>query len=124
MNNFNGIGRLVVDPEYSVHGGVEICRLRIAISRKHKDKTTGKYESDFFNCVAFGKLANLIKQHFSKGDRIGIVGRLQSGSYEKNGEKRYTVDIVIDTIDFIEKKAAKADDPFSGFERVDEDIPF
>lgn len=99
MNNVNLLGRLVVDPElnFLAGSGTAICRFRLAVARAYK-----KDETDFFNCVVFGKKAETIAQYLTKGKQIAIQGHLQSNSYEaKDGTKRYTVDVLVDSFDFI-----------------------
>jgi single-strand DNA-binding protein len=99
MNNFSGVGRLTADPDlkYS-QGGKTIVKFTLAINR---DRET----ADFLRCVAFGKTGELIAEHFSKGDQIGIIGSVWTGSFDKeDGTKVYTTDIAINKITFIGSK--------------------
>ena len=83
---------------------------------------------NFFRCICFGKRGEAINKYFSKGHKIGIVGRLQSGSYtDKDGVKRYTTDIIVEDFDFCESKGNLEDTPSEGFlanNNVDDDLPF
>lgn len=72
----------------------------MAVNRQFKRE--GQPEADFLNCIAFGKTGETIAQHFIKGKQIAIIGSIQTGSYDaKDGTKRYTTDIVVDSFDFI-----------------------
>lgn len=128
MNSVALIGRLTRDPDVRFKEDLAIARFTVAVTRppmKGKEAT-----SDFPSCVAFGKTAETIEKYFSKGSRIGIIGRIQTGSYtDKDGKKVYTTDVVVDHIDFLEKKAEEVTEdvtaPLPGFEKLGaDDIPF
>lgn len=104
MNKVCISGRLTRDSElrFAAGSGNAVTRLNIAVRRNIKDKNTGKYESDFINCVAFGKQAETIAQYFQKGSQIAITGHIQTGSYNaQDGSKRYTTNIYIETFEFV-----------------------
>ena len=93
------LGRLTKDPElrYAAGSGTAVCRFTVAINRQLK-----KDETDFINCVAFGKTGETIAQYITKGKQIAVTGSIRTGSYESNsGEKRYTTDVVLDGFEFI-----------------------
>ena len=93
------LGRLTKDPElrYAAGSGTAVCRFTVAINRQLK-----KDETDFINCVAFGKTGETIAQYITKGRQIAVTGSIRTGSYESNsGEKRYTTDVVLDGFEFI-----------------------
>lgn len=99
INKFIGIGRLTKDPEirFTPGSGTAVLRFSLAITRPFK-----KEETDFINCVAFGKTAETITQYFTKGSPIAITGRIQTGSYEaQDGTKRYTTDVIVENFEFI-----------------------
>ena len=108
MNSVNLIGRLVRDPElkYS-QSGMAILRFTVAVDRKlSKDKkeeaqANNQPTADFISCTAFGKTAEVIANYHSKGSQIAVEGRIQTGSYEKDGQRIYTTDVVVDNITFI-----------------------
>lgn len=105
MNKVILIGRLVADPEtrQTQAGGI-VSRYRLAVDRQRgKD---GQREADFINCVAFGKSAEFASKYLSKGTKIAIEGRILTGSYEKDGVKHYTTDIVAERHEFCESRAA------------------
>lgn len=121
MNSVNIIGNLVKDIELKGQEG-NVASFMVAVQRPFKDKQTGEYESDFIPCIAFGNTATILSKHFSKGNKIGISGRWQSGSYDnKQGQRVYTNDLVVRDITFVEKKGQsnapapkqQANDPFA-----------
>ena len=128
MNKFIGIGRLTKDAEVRRNGNSVVARFNLAVGRKYKKD--GDQGTDFIPCVAFGKTAEFIEKYFSKGSKIVIEGRVQTGSYTKqDGTKAYTTDIVVEAVEFGEAKrenAPKTD--ADGFieipDDVDEIIPF
>ena len=99
MNKVILIGRTVADPElrYAAGSGTAVCKFTLAITRQFK-----KDETDFINCVAFGKIAETIAQYVLKGRQVAISGSIRTGSYENNaGNKIYTTDVVLDGFEFI-----------------------
>ena len=104
MNKWFGIGRLTYDPDirYSNNNGDQLCiaRFTLAVDRRMK-----KGETDFISCVAFGKLGEFFEQYVKKGTKLAVTGRIQTGSYtNKDGQKIYTTDIVIEEAEFAESK--------------------
>lgn len=105
MNKIILAGRLTRDAEIRYTSGAEqtaIARMSIAVDRRYKKN--GAPSADFFNLVAFGKLADFFGQYGWKGTKFIIEGRLQSGSYEKDGKRVYTVDVVVESAEFAESK--------------------
>ena len=134
MNKVILIGKLTKDPElrYAAGNGTAVCRFTVAITRQFK-----KDETDFINCVAFGKTGETITQYFTKGSKIAITGNIRTGSYDaKDGTKRYTTDVIVETFEFVEskkketnefdKQASNFPDPFTKEheEPVFDDMPF
>lgn len=105
MNNVSLVGRLTRDPEIkTTNSGSSYARFSIAVDRRGKDAGT-----DFITIVAFGKTSEFIERYFRKGQRIGINGRIQTGSYEgKDGKKVYTFDVIAENVEFVESKSASA----------------
>ena len=104
MNNFTGLGRLVKDIELAyTPTGTAVGKSSIAINRPFKNKETGEYDADFINIVAFGKTAEIMANHLTKGNRVGVEGRIQSGSYtNKDGVKVYTTDLIVESFHFVD----------------------
>ena len=122
MNYVSLLGRLTRDPEVTyTQSGKAFTRFSIAVSRG----TSNRDEVDFINCVAWEKRAETISQYFKKGSRILVQGRISTGSYEKNGETRYTTDVVVNNFDFIETRAneGSSESNFSRTETVVVDEP-
>ncbi|MDU5108874.1 MAG: single-stranded DNA-binding protein [Clostridium sp.] len=113
MNKVILIGRLTKDSElnFTAGSGAAVCRFSMAVARPFK-----KGETDFINCVAFGKTGETIAQYFTKGKPIAITGSIRTGSYDaKDGTKRYTTDVVVESFEFIGqgKQEQKEDNPFN-----------
>ena len=108
MNKVILMGRLTADPEIKYLQGdepVAVVRFSIAVNKKYKRE--GEPDADFINCVAFGKTAEFTSKYFKKGMMISVVGRLQVRNWEdKNGQKRFTTEVVIEEQYFAESKAA------------------
>lgn len=106
MNNLSMIGNLGKDPElrYS-NEGTAIVNFSVAVKRQFKNKSTGEYESDWFNCTAFRNTAEMIANNFRKGSKIAFTGNLQNNNYTNNeGVKVYRDVIIIQNVTFIESK--------------------
>lgn len=99
MNKCVLIGRLTKDPElkFLAGSGKANCRFTIAVNREYK-----KDETDFINCVAWGKTAETISQYMTKGRQIAVSGSIRTGSFDKqDGTKVYTTDINVDHFEFV-----------------------
>lgn len=131
MNNITIHGRLTRDPElreFKNKKGEEWlkCTFTVAVDRKFGEET------DFFNCIAFGRLSEVINKFLLKGSEIVVSGEMQCNPYEgKDGTKRYPWNLVVQNCDFCGSKkdksgtATSTDDVPEGFEAVDdENIPF
>lgn len=105
MNKCSLIGRLTKDPEVKqTAGGNSVCSFTIAVDRKYK-KADGTREADFIPCVGWRQVADIIGQHFHKGSRIGITGSIQSRSYDGQNGKVYVTEVVVEDIEFIDKRS-------------------
>lgn len=112
MNQFVGIGNLTKDPEVRYSTGqnqTAICRFTMAINDKRKNNQTGEWEDNpsFIPVVVFGKQAENCGKYLAKGSKVAVSGRIQTGSYEKNGQKIYTTDIVANGIEFLTPKTER-----------------
>lgn len=128
MNKTISIGRLTDEPKISeTQAGKKIARFNLALDRIGEG-------ADFPSYIAWEKRAELIEKYCHKGQKIGIVGRIQTGSYEGKNGKVYTTDIVVEEIEFCEKKANDGsagqpkENPSDEFmkipEGVENEIPF
>ena len=137
MNKVILMGRLTRDPDVKYSSGenaMAIARYTLAVDRRIAKKGEEK-TSDFISCVAFGKSGEFAEKYLRKGLKIAVTGRIQTGSYtNKDGQKIYTTDVVVEDHEFAESKGSSdnggssADTSDDGFmqipEGLDEDFPF
>lgn len=128
MNKIILIGRLTRDVEmrYSTNNNnTAIARYTLAVNRPYKQN--GGQEADFLPCIAFGKTAEFAEKYLAKGMRVAIEGRIQTGSYtNRDGQKVYTTDVVVERQEFLEKRADNSQLDFGAAESYDDrymDIP-
>ena len=125
MNKVILIGRFVRDPEVRYTSNDKCCaNFSIAVDRKYKQE--GQPEADFPRVITWGKTAEFIEKYFRKGMKIGIEGRIQTGSYKnKDGNTVYTTDIIADSVEFVESKSASSNSnsskPAESKPKIDED---
>ena len=123
MNRVSLIGRLTKDPEVRYTGENNTCvaRYTLAVNRM-------KEGADFISCVAFGKCGEFAEKYLKKGQQIGVAGRLQTGSYEKDGQKHYTTDVVVESHTFCGKSEGNSAPSNADFmavpEGIEDEIPF
>ena len=112
MNKVILMGRLTRDPEVRYTQGdnaMAIARYSLAVDRRFK--RDGEPDADFINCVAFGKSGEFAEKYLKKGIKIAVVGRIQTGSYtNKDGQKVYTTDVVVEEQEFAESKNSGSSD--------------
>ena len=132
MNKAILVGRLTKDVDLkTTASGISVCRFTVAVNRRFKN-TEGNYDADFVPCIAFRKTAEFISKNFAKGACIGIVGSIQTGSYEKDGQRVFTTEIMTDEAYFVggktENKTEKQPDIGEIFANADipmpTDLPF
>lgn len=129
MNKVFLIGRLTKDPEVRYSQGensTAIARYTLAIDRKYKKE--GEQSADFISCIAFGKSGEFAEKYLHKGMKIAIIGRIQTGSYtNKEGQKVYTTDVVVEEHEFCESKGTyrepAASDTTDAFMSIADDLP-
>lgn len=115
MNKWIGMGRLTKDPDIRYVKGSDgndmaIARYTLAVDRRVK---SNDQSADFISCVSFGKLAEFADKYLVKGMKVIVAGRIQTGSYtNRDGQKIYTSDIVVEECNFCESK--KNDNAASG----------
>lgn len=126
MNLVVIIGRLTSDPELKQNEKYTQCKFTLAVNRI-------KEGTDFINCIAWNKQAELISKYLKKGSQVAIEGRIQTGSYEGKNGKVYTTDVIVQNLNFIgTKEKEEEDDIFKGkssvktdeIELSEEDYPF
>lgn len=108
MNKVTLIGRSTKDADVRYSQGekpMAIASFSLAVDRKFKQE--GQPTADFINCKAFGKTAEVIEKYVIKGTKIAVCGHIQTGSYtNKDGQKVYTTDVVVDELEFCESKSS------------------
>jgi single-strand DNA-binding protein len=138
MNKITLIGNLTADPETrSTQSGVTICTFTIATNRRFAN-SDGERQSDFFRINAWRQLGEVCAKHLSKGKKVAVIGELQARLYDaKNGEKRMSLDVAADEVEFLSPKEQKENsdgydhtpeppkDDMNGFADIDtSDLPF
>lgn len=142
MNKIILVGRLTKDPELSATQNSSYVRFNLAVDRRFK-RDGDEVTADFPSCIARGKTAEFIDKYFHKGMKLGLVGRIQTGSYtNRDGQKVYTTDVVAEEVEFVESKNASSgnsggsggrtapppvtdDDGFMNIpDGIDEELPF
>ena len=132
MNVTTLIGNISRDLELRYSASqTAVLKFSIAVSRRRKEDG-----ADFINCIAFGKTAENMERFCHKGSKVGVVGRIQTGSYEReDGTKVYTTDVIADNVEFLDSRIDKpreevqvsytvTEEPEPQFEAVSEEIPF
>ena len=141
MNKVILMGRLTIDPEVRYTQGDNasaVARFSLAVDSRFKKD--GEQTADFIKCVAFGKTGEFIEKYGRKGTKFVVEGRIQTGSYtNKDGQKVYTTDVVVEQVEFAESKAsadgnttnntansnAPTDTSFMDIpDSIDEELPF
>ncbi len=143
LNKVLLMGRFTKDPELrSTPQGVSVCNFRLAVTRNYKNN--GNYESDFIDCVAWRNTAEFISKFFKKGNLVCVEGNLQSRSWEQDGQRRYTLEVMVDNTYFVESKKGQEGSDYQGesfdapvassapretlssddFSAIDDDLPF
>ena len=109
MNKVILMGRLTRDPEVRYSQGEQplaIARYSVAVDRRGRNSQDGQ-TADFINCVAFGRQGEFAEKYLHKGTKIALTGRIQTGSYtNKDGQKVYTTDVMVESQEFAESKSA------------------
>lgn len=134
MNKVIMVGNLTKDPEVRYTTGenkIAVASFSIAVSRRIKRE--GAPDVDFFNCTAFGKTGEFVEKYFRKGMKAGIVGRIENEAWtDKEGQKRTGTKIMVEEVEFCEKKQQTEAKPVTEEDgsydfrptAADEDLPF
>ena len=97
-------GNLTRDPELrSTASGMPVLGFGIAVNDRHKNSQTGEWEdyANFVDCTMFGKRAEAIAQYLSKGNKIALEGRFHWSQWERDGQKRSKIEVIVDEIEFM-----------------------
>jgi len=114
VNSVTLVGNLGADPEKrQLETGV-LTSFSLATSETYKDRDGEKHtNTEWHRCKAFGSIADVIAQFCRKGSQVYVEGKIKTSSYEKNGEKRYSTEIIVRNIQFLDKKPTE-DESFPG----------
>lgn len=131
MNRVMMIGRLTKDPKTTItQSGVVVSQFDIAVSRRFAN-ADGERETDFFRVVAWRQTAELCEKYLSKGKRVGVIGALQTRSWEADdGSKRVATEIIADEVEFLTPKSEGEPEPPRPAKKAqltpieDDDLPF
>ena len=125
MNKVILMGRLTRDPDVRVSTGersMSIARYTLAVDRRTRRSDNGEQTADFISCVAFDRSAEFAEKYLHQGTKVVVTGRIQTGSYtNKDGQKVYTTDVVVEDQEFAESKAANGNN--GGFASGDRPMP-
>lgn len=141
INKVFATGNLTRDPELrSTSSGMPVLSFGLAVNDRRKNQSTGEWEDypNFIDCTMFGSRAEAVEKYLYKGSKIAIEGKLHWSQWERDGQKRSKVDVIVNSIEFMSKrdgegngmggydavKEAKALDPRYNGELYDDDIPF
>ena len=107
LNKVFVLGNLTRDPELkSLPSGMQVCSFGLATNRVYKDRDGNKQEqAEFHNIVAFGRQGELTAQYLKKGSSAMIEGRIQTRSWDQDGQKRYRTEIVADRVQFGDRRS-------------------
>ena len=130
MNNVNLIGRMTADPDvrYNPNTQLAVAKFRLAIDDGYGEKK----RTNFVPVTVFGKSAENCEKFLKKGLQVGVQGKIQTGSYEKDGKKVYTMDVIAERVEFLQwagektqqSQASGFDAAPAGFSEIMDDIPF
>ena len=109
MNKCELVGRLTKEPELKLTSNqTAYCNFTIAVDRRFKDQN-GQRQADFINCVAWKQTATFVQKYFHKGNRIGVVGTIQTRQYEdQQGVKHFITEVLAEEIEFVESQQQAA----------------
>lgn len=130
-------GNLTRDPEMrSTAGGTSVMSFGVAVNERRKNNQTGEWEDypNFVDCTLFGKRAEALEQYLSKGAKVAIEGRLQYSSWEKDGQRRSKLGVIVDEMELMSRRDGEQHQAYAhqGHQTApqaheacyDEDIPF
>lgn len=137
VNKIILLGNLGKDPELKLlESGNSVCSFSVATSESYSKNGEKVTETEWHNCTAWNKQADIISKYFKKGSKIYLEGKIKTEFWEKNGEKRESKKVIIEKFDFIDSKETKNNDyspkqndpdfvnPNDGFEINEDDLAF
>lgn len=123
-------GNLARDPEMrSTAGGTSVMQFSVAVNERRKNSQTGEWEdyANWVDCSLFGKRAEALERILGKGTKVAIEGRLRWSQWERDGQKRSKLDVIVDELELMSSRREESPRAASGASQgsfYDEDIPF
>ena len=132
INRVNISGNLTRDPELrATSGGAQVLSFGVAVNDRAKNQQTGEWEDrpNFIECTMFGARAEAVSRYISKGSKVAIEGKLRWSQWEKDGQKRSKIEVIVDEIEFMSRQDSgqpqqQAQQRNQDPDLYDEDIPF
>ena len=106
INRVNISGNLTRDPELrATTGGTQVLSFGVAVNERHKNQQTGEWEDypNFVDCTMFGTRAEAVSRYLSKGSKVAIEGKLRYSSWERDGQRRSKLEVIVDEIEFMSR---------------------
>ena len=127
INRVNVSGNLTRDPELrATRGGMQVLSFGVAVNDRRKNPQTGEWEDcpNFVDCTMFGTRAEAVSRYLSKGSKVAIDGRLRYSSWEKDGQRRSKLEVVVEDIELMARRDQAAEEAAPQVDVYDSDIPF
>lgn len=121
LNNVVLVGRLVRNPELMEYSKGKYSKITLAVPRSYKS-VTGEYETDFVDCTLWQGVAESTTKFCKKGDIVGVKGRLQSSSYEKDEKKVYVLEVIAEKVTFLSNKPVEENHDEESIDFTDEEL--
>lgn len=124
INRVNISGNLTRDPELrATTGGTQVLSFGMAVNDRRKNQQTGEWEDypNFVDCTMFGSRAEKISRYLTRGCKVAVEGKLRYSQWERDGQKRSKLEVIVEEIEFMSRQQAAEPAPSDAY---DEDIPF
>ena len=124
INRVNISGNLTRDPELrATTGGTQVLSFGMAVNDRRKNQQTGEWEDypNFVDCTMFGSRAEKVSRYLTKGFKVAVEGKLRYSQWERDGQKRSKLEVIVEEIEFMSRQQAAEPAPSDAY---DEDIPF
>lgn len=124
INRVNISGNLTRDPELrATTGGTQVLSFGMAVNDRRKNQQTGEWEDypNFVDCTMFGSRAEKVSRYLSKGCKVAVEGKLRYSQWERDGQKRSKLEVIVEDIEFMSRQQAAEPAPVDAY---DEDVPF
>lgn len=124
INRVNISGNLTRDPELrATTGGTQVLSFGMVVNDRRKNQQTGEWEDypNFVDCTMFGSRAEKVSRYLTKGCKVAVEGKLRYSQWERDGQKRSKLEVIVEEIEFMSRQQAAEPAPSDAY---DEDIPF